>query len=858
MLTLLRRLSARHLRAAPLRSALVVLGIALGVAVVVATRATSTSMVKSFDELVERTSARADRIVVGGQAGIPSELVVEIARVPGVANAAAALEVTTRFADEEKSEPLLILGVDFLGDTHFLPFQGEGEDDRLVEDPLAFANDPSALLITRALATRRKLAVGSAVRVMGADGPVTLHVRGILRDEGPAQSFGGQVAVMFLDAAQVAFARGTLVDRIDVALQPNEHGDAADARIAQVLAGRARVERPQESGERLRALAAPLSEGLELGGVVALLVGVFIIYNAVAIAVLQRRRETGILRALGVLQRQVVLHFVLEATLLALLGIGAGLLLAERLVVLTHAQAATAMSFLSSAEPRAPRIEASDALIGGLCGLAITWLAALLPAWRGARLDPVAALRKTSPALPSGALRANRLALLGVAMIAGAWALALLGRGATVSGYLATILDLAGAALLAPWLIVRLHALLVRVTERALGMPGRLGLDYVRRELGRSTVNVLALMIAVALSIAVSGWLGSFEHSVRAWFEQVSAADLTVTAGSPVMDRKHLPLSQQAFDKLSGIEGVAALQPMRLVEQRHGDSTLRLVASDTRPYLEQARRKRREWRVLDGEAPIKPHELADGRHIVLGENAAHRLGLRAGDHMQLESPTGAVDLTVRAVVVDYSSELGAGFIDRKLYIERWRDEALDVVNVYLEPSADVERVANAVRARLGDGDALFVTGASALREQFLGLLTDSFAYARSLELIVLFIALLGIVGTMIAAVIDRTRELGMLRAVGASRAQVARTMVIEAAFIGVCAVVLGTAAGAMQCKMFLEILVAEETGWRIDFVFPLDGALRMGALVIIAGALAGFLPGLRAARLEVKEALAAD
>jgi putative ABC transport system permease protein len=862
MLTLLRRLSVRHLGGAPLRSALVVLGIALGVAVVVATRATSASMVASFDELVERTSARADRIVVGGQAGIPSELVAEIAAVDAVEHASAALEITTRFAggdgSRSPSEPLLILGVDFLGDPYFLPFRGEGEDDRLVEDPLAFANDPSALLITRALATRRKLDVGSEVRVLGADGPVTLHVRGILRDEGPAQSFGGQVAVMFLDAAQVAFARGTLVDRIEIALRAGHDEARADARIAQVLAGRARLERPAQSGERLRALASPLNDGLELSGIVALLVGVFIIYNAVAIAVLQRRRETGILRALGVLQRQVVLHFTLEATLLALLGIGAGLLLAERLVVLTHAQATTAMAFLSSARPGAPRIGPNDALVGALAGLAITWLAALLPAWRGARLDPVAALRKTAHAFDRGMARANLLALLGFATMAAGWALALLGVWAPWGGYIATVLDLAGAALLAPFLIVRLHALSVRSVERVFGVPGRLGLDYVRRELARSTVNVLALMIAVALSVAVSGWLGSFEHAVRAWFEQVSAADFTVTAGSPVLDGKHLPLSAQTVKKLEGIEGVAALQPMRLVEQRYGETTLRLVASETRPYLEQARRKQREWRVLDGKSPIEPHELADGTQIVLGENAAHRLGLGAGDRMQLESPTGVVELTVRAVVVDYSSDVGAGFIDRALYVERWKDEALDIVNVYLEPGAEAERVASTVRARLGDSDAVFVTGAVALREQFLGLLTESFAYARSLELIVLFIALLGVVGTMIAAVIDRTRELGMLRAVGASRAQIARALVIEAAFIGICAVVLGTAAGATQCKMFLEILVAEQSGWRIDFVFPLEGTLRMGALVVAAGALAGLFPGMRAARLEIKEALALD
>jgi len=232
--------------------------------------------------------------------------------------------------------------------------------------------------------------------------------------------------------------------------------------------------------------------------------------------------------------------------------------------------------------------------------------------------------------------------------------------------------------------------------------------------------------------------------------------------------------------------------------------------------------------------------------------------LRAGDMLQLESPTGPVALKVRAIVIDYSSELGAGFIDRKLYMERWRDEALDLVNVYLLPQGNAEQVSAEIRKRLGSDETLFVTATAALREQYLGLVHDSFSYTRSLELIVLIIALLGVVGTMVAAVLDRTRELGMLRAIGASRAQVARAMVIEAAFIGACAVLLGIFAGALQCKMFLEILVAEQSGWRFEFVFPTEGALRLSVLVVVTAAIAGLLPGIRAARLDIKDALSRE
>lgn len=861
MLTLLRRLSARHLASAPLRSGLVVLGIALGVAVVVATRATSSGMLASFDELVQRTAARADMSVVGNESGIPSELTAELSAVPGVEHAAATLELSTSFTDD--GQPLLVLGVDFLGDTHFLPFKGEGEDDRIVEDPLAFANDPTALLITQTLAKKRKLAVGDPVQVLGVDGPVNLNVRGILLDEGPAASFGGQVAVMFIDAAQVAFGRGTLVDRIDIAVADKSDVKKVTQAIEKALAGKARVELPEKSGERLRSMAAPLHDGLQMSGIVALIVGVFIIYNAVGIAVTQRRRETGVLRALGVLQRDVVLHFVLEATLLAALGIVLGLLLSKQLVALTHTQTAIAMNYVLVTKAEPPQLSVDDMIIGATSALIVTWAAAFLPALRGARLDPVEALRHGARTPRSSRLKPGRLAALGIALMIGAWVLAVVGRAHPSTGYIATVIDLAGAALLAPIVIVVGRKLFVRGVQRTLGAAGRLGVDYVQRDLGRSTINVLALMIAVSLGIAVAGWLGSFEHGVKKWFEQVSATDFTITSGSPVVDRKHMLFSASTAHKLEGIPGVAAIQPMRLiaqryVSQRYGDYTFRLVASDTRPFLEEAARKDRSWHVLEGASPIEPHELEDGLLIVLGENAAHLLGKHAGDVLELESPTGPVQLKVRAVVVDYSSELGAGFIDRKLYIERWRDEALDLINIYLAPHADAEAVTEQIRARLGGSKAIFITGTTKMREQYLGLVNDSFSYARSLEMIVLFIALLGVIGTMVSAVLDRTRELGMLRAIGATRAQIAQTLIIEAAFIGVCSVVLGVFAGAIQSKMFLEILVAEQAGWRFDFVFPTEAALRLGVLVVVTAAFAGLLPGIRAARLDIKDALSRE
>jgi putative ABC transport system permease protein len=491
---------------------------------------------------------------------------------------------------------------------------------------------------------------------------------------------------------------------------------------------------------------------------------------------------------------------------------------------------------------------------GVAAGLMISVVAAFIPARRGAVMDPVHALRPSAVLTPASSLPYRLLGSSGLALLALSWIPAALWP--KVGGALAILFSTVASALIAPAVVVLLRRLLVSPAEGVLGIAGRLGLDNVERNLGRSSINVLALMVAVSMSVSVSGWLASFEQSLKAWFEQLTAADLTVTAGSPFVDRRHISLTPDCLPRIAEVKGVAEAHAFRNIEQQVGDKTVSLIAGDTESFLRQAERKNRMWKILDGRAPIGTRELVEKPLVVLGENAARRLGLKAGDKISLTSPTGVHTFTVRAVVVDYSSEHGAVFMDRRFYVEGWKDNALDAVNVYLKKGVDAAKAAEQVREKLGGGEALFVTRTSDLEKQFLALLEKSFSYSRSLELIVLVIALMGVIGTMVSAVLDRMREIGMIRAIGATRAQLLRSLVVEAAFLGFCAAAGGVAVGAFQTVLFLETLGVEALGWHLDYVFPFWGALRIASLVIVTSAAAGILPGLRAARMEIRDALA--
>ena len=839
-----------------MRSLLVVFGIALGVGLSVATGAATDSMRNAFDDLLKRIAGRADLCVQGSGLGVPSELLSKVAALRGVAHAASSLEVTARAP--AYAESLLVLGVDMLGDLHFLPFQVESGERQVIADPLAFVNDPRALLLSRSFAERHGLREGSSLQLLTAEGPQDFHVRGVLEDSGAAASFGGQVAVMFQDAAQVSFARGTFVDRIDIALEDRAQLAQVQAEISAAVGGDYNVDEPEQVGNRLRSLAAPLTLALSVTALLALIVGSFLVYNAVAIAVAQRRHEVGVLRALGETRGGMVWLFLVESVILAVPGILLGLALGRLLAGMSVASTLETLdSVFMSASQLAPELKPSLALRSAFAGIVMAVVAAYFPARRGTALDPAIVLRGETPV----ELKRPPVTLLLAAACACAGATLLpLWNGTAIGGFVQLSLILLAATLATPAFVVAMRSLCVPAVDRFLGIPGRLGLDYVERSLGRSTVNVLALMVAVGMSICVSSWLGSFERSLARWAEQVGTADLTVTRGSPLLDRRHVPLLDGAVTRVSNLPGVSAVQRYRLIDVRLAEVKLRLVATDTDVFLAQSRLQNKGWEAVAG-APLVPGELAAERSVVLSENAARLLNVTAGDDLSLPTPEGRVNLRVRQVVVDFSSETGTAFMDLALFHRYFHDNAVDGLFVYVERAHATDTVASAIRAALSDGahdSSVFVTQTKSVERHMLDTVKRAFSYSRAVELMTLIIGLLGVIGTMIAAVLDRQRELSMLRAVGATRGQVALSIVVEAGFLGLCAALAGILVGVAETQVFFRTLVATTTGWHLSFVFPWESAARTTLLVVTTSALAGAIPALRALRHEAVTPTAAE
>lgn len=297
LINLLRRISLKHIRHQKARMLMAMLGIALGVATMVAIDIVNTSVLRSFEKSINNVTGKAVLQVTGAESGFPEAMLERVQKVPGVEFALPVIQTNAMFSDGSK-QSFMILGIDALQDRQIRSYKLSDESAD-IPDPLMFLAKPDSLLLTKKMAEREGINIDQRVRVQTVQGFKTLTVRGLLDPEGPARAAGGDIAVMDVYAAQLAFGKEGRIDRIDVSILPGETLDSMKEKIAAALPSGYVIDTPQERSRQVELTLARFRKSMSVIGVMALLVGMYLIYNAVSISVVHRRKETGILRALG-------------------------------------------------------------------------------------------------------------------------------------------------------------------------------------------------------------------------------------------------------------------------------------------------------------------------------------------------------------------------------------------------------------------------------------------------------------------------------------------------------------------------------------------------------------------------------
>jgi putative ABC transport system permease protein len=846
------KVALRGIRARKLRAFTTWLAIFLGVALVSGTYVLTDTINASFSDIFSESLKGTDVAVTArqdvqsdevGPPGFPARLLERVRKVDGVEAAAGSVFATGRFIDA-KGDPI---GHSFAPNfiSSLLPERFETLDYVEGRKP----RTPTEASIDTQTADTGDLKLGSTLRLAGAHEAKAYKVVGLTK-LGDTSFGGAGIAQVQLPEAQRITDRVGQFDQISVAAADGVTPVELRDRIARVMPHQVQVETGEEAAKRETDDIADnlsfLRIALLVFAGVSLFVGAFQIFNTFSITVAQRTREFGLLRTLGASRNQILGSVGTEALTIGLLGSAAGLAGGIGFAFgINELFKAVGIDLPNTGTVIALR----TVIVSLIVGLGVTLVAALVPALRATRITPMAALREAE--LEEAKPRGRAITVVAVALGAVGLAMMLVGLfgGIEDSGSAAGLLG-GGAALIlfavslfSPRLVRPLASLTGRPLEKVRGLTGRLARENAMRKPGRTATTAAALMIGLALVVFVTIFAEGLKSSVAKTVDESFRGEIVLQNSDSFS-----PIPRDAVDEARKVDGVATVSSITYATGAlpHGGDNVRVAAVDPSTL----------GQVLALEFKSGgPSALAGlGSHdAIVDDNFARDHGLKVGDTLRLRTPLertasftvrgtvkGELDLLGKAVV-DESATRQFGRLQPSLALARLRPDA--------SPKDVQKEIDDAVKHRY---PTVEVQNQSQLKDQQEEQVNQLLGLVYALLSLAVIVSLFGIVNTLALSIHERTRELGMLRAVGMSRRQVRRMVRYEAVITALIGAILGMVLGVVFAALVSRPLADEGFG----LSYPIGALIMLLVLAAVAGVVAAIGPARRASRVDVLRALA--
>ncbi len=836
MTGLLRRASLRFYLRHPWQLVLAIAGISLGVGVYVGVSLANDSAARAFDVAAADVRGTVTHRLLPVDGALDERVYRELVLSDGALRAAPVVEGEVGVA----SQPGLrvpLLGIDpLLGERALRMAQVAPTGGT---DIVRLVIEPGTVLLPEGLAGELGVARGESMTVTIGQREALVHVIGLI-PPGSSDVQAEPPIVADIATAQELLATLGRIDRIDLSLT----ADQARALAAIQPAGAVLVAAAAED-VAFRELTAAFRTNLSALGLLALVVGMFLIYGTMAFAVVQRTQTLGILRTLGVSRAEVLQTILWETAGIAAVATALGLLLGHVLAMgLVELVLGTIgdLSFnaaVGAVEPT-PWIYAQGAALG----LAATLVAAAKPALDATLVTPAAALRRAVLERRAHAA-ARRAAYVALPVLATSGLTLAFGPSALWAAFAALFGVLAAGALLTPFATVALMSAIDALLGRRGGIPVTLAVRGVSASLSRTGVATSALAVAVATVNGVGLMIGSFRASLDDWLRTTLTADIYLSEsdlGTPLAAL----VSSGALTSLPGVEGLS-LTRMRIVPTPHGEIAVRAVQPGVRGWgLE----------MVGGDEVAALDALAGGTGVVASERLLFASELRVGDMLELPAPAGVQRLPILAAFRDFNTGVPAVVLALDRYRRDWGDDELTGVGLDLDPQANVETVEAAVRALVGA--TARIRSSARLQELSLAVFDRTFKVTEVLRVLAGIVAFLGILSALLAIELERARELSVLRTLGFTPGGLGATLLTQTGLLGLAAGLAAIPIGTALALLLVHVINRRSFGWTMEFVLTPQALVSGLALAVIAALLAGIYPAWRASRIELGAALRED
>ncbi|HEX3683691.1 MAG TPA: ABC transporter permease [Bryobacteraceae bacterium] len=831
------RLILRPVLREPVRAALTVFAVALGVGLVVAIDLAAQAAAGSFHSSLESLTGKSN-LLITATGGLDEAWLGRLVQLPYAFDFAPRIE---DFASiDGKGEALPFLGLDLIGHRGERAFEGS------INDSAHRLNMGDPIWVGRRLGFQRE----DRANLLIND---TLHaftVAGILNKQ-PGEIGEENAIVADIGLAQKVTGKIGKLDSIDVRVPPGRTIEFWRQLLVKTLPVSAVVE-PQgaRTGENRRMLAA-FRWNLRVLSYIALVVGAFLIYNTISVSVVRRRNEIGVVRAVGGTRGLIAAGFLTESLLFAIAGSGLGLLLGRIMAVAAvRLVGNTVQSLYVSSQPSAVQLTAEAIVTGVGLGVAVSILAALGPAFEASRIAPVEAMARGRNEYDA-TVRSRRAA--GSAMFAFAAAAVLTQlppvNGQPLFAYLSVALSIFATAAAIPSVTAFFVHLTQRTVERLLGVEALLAVRSLRASLGRTSVLTAALSTAIAMTVSVGIMVGSFRETVRVWMGGELKADFYLRPAGPSAADRHPTLSPELPEKIKRIPGVLAVERLRAYQIYYDGLPATLAATEmTNPQSTTG------IRFLPGEdRKTILSKFPTGDYAVVSEPFANKHNVHPGSVLRIPLARTAHSFQVLGVYYDYST---SGFIDidRGVLLRYLPDPSPSSLAVYVRSAGDRAEIRKAIGQAISGHPVMVFTNGD-LRRGAIAVFDRTFSITYALEAVAVVVAIMGIAGALLAMAIDRRREFALIRFLGAARPQVRRIILCEAGLLGLLASGIGLALGTALSLILIFVINKQSFGWTIQFHWPI--ALLLTALtgVYLATVLAGLYPARAVNRMNPIEVI---
>ncbi len=767
------RISMREFRRRAARTCLTIFSIVIAVAALVSVSIMTSGAKLAQELMIKAVSGNAD-LEVRSEGGFPfdDDLLKQVQADPDVQSVSPSIRrFCNLFLPEDKKARVQVMGVDASKDSELRDYeisQGSG---------LTESND---VLIDESFARSLKIEANQNVRFLTASGIREARVAGLVKPKGVGAVMQSSVVVTRLSTAQRWFRSRGKVDLIQIVAKPEANLTDVAARLKGVMPEGMDVRKPTSSGAMADETTRSTQEGLRLATMFALVLAIFIIFNTFQMNIGERRRQLGILRALGTTKKQIVWMVIREGILLGVVGVvlgwGFGILGASFLISATERLLAADLPGLT--------LTGMPFLISAVCGFGVTFLGVIFPAWRASRMQPAEAMRVISTAefqRPSWLVTMTGIVMMsiGLSML---WACV---QGWLVIEYSTSgsMLTLLGWILILPSLLDWTTSWVNRMIAPWIGIEAKLARRQLLRHRNRSTLTIGVLFIAISTGLGLASTILDNIRDVRQWYERSIIGDFFVRAAMPDMSTgKSADMPDGVREKILAIPGIEHTDNLRFVSARSGETSVVVVVrefkSDVQEYFD----------LVEGNEQTIIDQLREGG-IVLGSVLAQRLKLGVGSEFPLNTQEGVTVFRVVGIANDY---IGGGLTVYQTWEEAKRYFNVDGSDAYIVQADDSQlaEVETELRA-ICDEYGLMLQSYKDLVSYINTVMNGAAAGLWGVLALCSLIAAFGLINTLAMNILEQTREIGMLRVVAMTRGQVRKMILAQAILMGLIAIIPG-------------------------------------------------------------------